>query len=84
MAIERVVRCDSAECRAVMPQGTGFVILGNIHKVGADKENVGGFDCVGGGLVGNSLEDGVVVFRALYYCEHCMAKILGFQLVQNR
>lgn len=28
-------------------------------------------------------EDGEVV-RALYYCDNCMARILGFSRVQNR
>lgn len=83
MAIEKVVRCDSADCWAVIEPNTGFVVLGNIHKVGSTKESAGVFDCVGGGLIGNSIEDGEVV-RALYYCDNCMARILGFSRVQNR
>lgn len=84
MAIEKVVRCDSADCGAVVEPNTGFAVLGNIHKVGSTKESIGRFDCVGGGLVGNNIEDGEVVVRALYYCDNCMAKILGFPRVQNR
>lgn len=83
MGIERVVRCDGADCKVVIEPNAGFVVLGNIHKVGkatADRH----FECVGGGLVGNNLNDDDEVAKAVYYCENCMAKILGFQLVQNR
>lgn len=83
MAIEKVVRCDCSDCWAVIEPNTGFAVLGNIHKVGSSKENAGVFDCVGGGIVGNNIEDGEVV-RALYYCDNCMARILGFSRVQNR
>lgn len=84
MAIEKVVRCDGADCGAVIAPNTGFAILGNIHKVGSTKESAGVFDCVGGGLVGNNIEDGEII-RVMYYCETCMANILGFQLAtQNR
>lgn len=89
MSIEKVVRCDSADCGAVVEPNTGFAVLGNIHKVGSTKESIGRFDCVGGGLVGNNIEDGEVVVRALYYCDNCMARILGLSRVtiprvQNR
>lgn len=75
MSIEKVVRCDSADCGAVVEPNTGFAVLGNIHKVGSTKESIGVFDCVGGGLVGNNIEDGEVV-RALYYCDNCTATIV--------
>lgn len=76
MGIEKVVRCDS--CKCVVEENQGFVVLGNIHVV-QPKANISNddFDCVGGGLVGNSIEDGLVV-RAFYYCKPCMGEILGF------
>ena len=83
MTIEKVVRCDSADCWAVIEPNTGFAVLGNIHRVGSSKESIGVFDCVGGGLVGNNIEDGEVV-RVSHYCDNCMARILGFPRVQNR
>ena len=84
MAIEKVVRCDSSDCGySVIAPGSGFAVLGNIHKVDSTTESIKGFDCVGGGLVGNSIEDGQVV-RTFFYCETCMARILGFKLAQNR
>lgn len=82
MAIERVVRCDGSECNAVIEPAKGFAVLGNIHYV--DKYSAGDrFDCVGGGLVGNNLEEREVV-RVQYYCVACMAKILGFKLILER
>jgi hypothetical protein len=82
MAIERVVRCDGASCNVVIEPNKGFAVLGNIHRV--DKYSAGDrFDCVGGGLVGNNLEDGEVV-RTQHYCETCMARILGFKLILER
>ena len=83
MAIEKVVKCDGATCNQVIKPDTGFAVIGNIHKVGATKESIGAFDCIGGGLVGNNLEDNEVV-RALYYCESCMARVLGLKVVLER
>lgn len=76
MAIERVVKCDGVGCGCVIKPDTGFVVLGNIHKVGTQKQHVSGFECVGGGLIGNSLEETEVV-KAMYYCDECMPKALG-------
>lgn len=81
MAIERVVRCDG--CANVIEPDTGFAVIGNIHRVGVAKQSIGIFDCVGGGLVGNNLEDSEVV-RTEYYCELCMARLLGFKLILER
>lgn len=82
MAIERVVRCDGAQCKVVIEPNKGFVVLGNIHRVGT--YSIGDrFDCVGGGLVGNNLDDECVT-RAVHYCENCMARILGFKLAVSR
>lgn len=83
MAIEKVVKCDGATCSQVIKPDTGFAVIGNIHKVGAAKESIGVFDCIGGGLVGNNLEDNEVV-RAQYYCEACMARVLGLKIVLER
>lgn len=83
MAIEKVVKCDGATCSQVIKPNTGFVVIGNIHKVGATKESIGVFDCIGGGLVGNNLEDNEVV-RAQYYCESCMVRVLGLKIVLER
>lgn len=55
MAIEKVVRCDNKSCNKVVEPNKGFVVLGNIHKVGKTDDRVAPFDCVGGGLVGNNL-----------------------------
>ena len=79
MAIEKVVKCDGATCNQIIKPDTGFAVIGNIHKVGSTKESIGGFDCVGGGLVGNNIEDGKVV-RALYYCDNCMTRLLGLNV----
>lgn len=76
MGIQKVVRCDGSGCNAVIEPNTGFVVLGNIHKVGSAEQKIQSFDCVGGGLVGNNLEDREVQ-RACYYCDTCMLRILG-------
>lgn len=83
MAIEKVVRCDNVSCNAVINPNTGFVVLGNVHKVGSTKESYGIFDCVGGGLIGNNIEEGEVV-RAQYYCESCMLKAMGITVTLHR
>lgn len=82
MAIEKVARCDGPSCNVVIEPNKGFVVLGNIHRNG--KTVVGSiFECVGGGLVGNNLEDGGRVNKAVYYCENCMARLLGLKIVSR-
>lgn len=79
MAIEKVVRCDNKSCNKVVEPNKGFVVLGNIHKVGKTDDRVAPFDCVGGGLVGNNLEEREVQ-KASYYCEFCFADLLGLNV----
>lgn len=76
MAIEKVVRCDS--CKKVVEPNTGFVVLGNIHKVGVatvDRH----FEYVGNGLIGNNLNEDDQVLKAVYYCDVCFADAIGIK-----
>lgn len=81
MGIEQVCRCD--KCNKVLEKGEkGFAILGNIHSIDSQKE-----DCVGGGFIGNNLDDKYVVLIS-YFCSDCLLKVLyldkDFQRVSKR
>lgn len=73
------ITCDC--CYKDLSDEVGFAILGNIHVTTTKEDNTplyntSLFKGVGGGLIGNNLEDEGVVVRASHYCKECLISIL--------
>lgn len=79
--IKQAIFCDGSDCkRPIINESknpldiSGYTVVGNIHVVHTEED-----EGIGGGLVGNNLEEGRHVARVAHYCPSCMLRLLRFK-----